>query len=71
MELLRAGAASLGLTLGASHLRAFETYYRELAALNQQFNLTATRLPGVQRRHFLDSLSCSSRRRSARLPLAR
>ena len=31
MELLRAGAASLGLTLGAN-LRAFETYYCELAA---------------------------------------
>ncbi|HHX44002.1 MAG TPA: 16S rRNA (guanine(527)-N(7))-methyltransferase RsmG [Chloroflexi bacterium] len=59
MELLRAGAASLGLTLGASHLRAFETYYRELAAWNQQFNLTAiTGYQEVQRRHFLDSLSC-------------
>jgi 16S rRNA (guanine527-N7)-methyltransferase len=59
MELLRAGAASLGLTLGASHVSAFETYYRELAAWNQRLNLTAiTGYEEVQRRHFLDSLSC-------------
>ncbi len=59
MQLLRAGAASLGLTLGAGHLGAFETYYRELAAWNQRFNLTAiTGYEEVQRRHFLDSLSC-------------
>lgn len=59
MELLRAGAASLGLTLGAGHLSAFETYYRELTAWNQRFNLTAiTGYEEVQRRHFLDSLSC-------------
>jgi len=59
MEVLRAGAASLGLTLGAGHVSAFETYYRELAAWNQHLNLTAiTGYDEVQRRHFLDSLSC-------------
>ncbi len=59
MALLRAGAAALGLTLGPSHLAAFETYYRELTAWNQRFNLTAiTGFEEVQRRHFLDSLSC-------------
>lgn len=59
MELLRASAASLGLTLGAGHLGAFETYYHELSAWNRRFNLTAiTGYEEVQRRHFLDSLSC-------------
>lgn len=59
MELLRAGAGALGLTLGAGHLAAFEAYYRELAAWNERLNLTAiTGYEEVQRRHFLDSLSC-------------
>ncbi len=41
------------------HLSAFETYYRELVAWNQRFNLTAiTDWEGVLVRHFLDSLSC-------------
>jgi len=59
IELLRAAAASLGLTLGATHVNAFETYYRELTAWNERLNLTAiTGYEEVQRRHFLDSLSC-------------
>ncbi len=59
MELLREGAKSLGLMLSARHLAAFETYYQELASWNQHFNLTAvTGYEDVQRKHFLDSLSC-------------
>ena len=59
MELLRAGAKRLGLTLSARASGAFERYYRELAAWNERFNLTAiTGYEEVQRRHFLDSLSC-------------
>jgi len=59
MELLRAGARALGLTLGPGHIAAFESYYRELAAWNQRLNLTAiTGYEEVQRRHFVDSLSC-------------
>ncbi len=59
MELLRESAKNLGLILGAKHLASFELYYRELAAWNQRFNLTAiTGYEEVQRSHFLDSLSC-------------
>ena len=59
MDLLRAGAQSLGLHLTAQHLRAFQIYYRELGAWNQRVNLTTvTGLEEVQVKHFLDSLSC-------------
>lgn len=59
LELLREGAKALGLYLGPQHLAAFETYYRELYAWNQRFNLTAiTSYEEIQTKHFLDSLSC-------------
>ncbi len=59
MELLKAGAKSLGLTLDSERVYAFETYYKELTAWNQRFNLTAVvDYAEVQCRHFLDSLSC-------------
>ncbi len=59
MEILSEGAKSLGLMLGPRHLAAFETYYRELAAWNERFNLTAiSGYDEVQRRHFVDSLTC-------------
>jgi 16S rRNA (guanine527-N7)-methyltransferase len=59
MEMLAAGAAELGFTLSASHLAQFERYYRELVSWNERFNLTAvTAYDQVQRRHFLDSLTC-------------
>ena len=59
MELLREGAKPLGLTLSPKHLAAFEVYYQELASWNLRFNLTAvTGYEDVQRKHFLDSLSC-------------
>jgi 16S rRNA (guanine527-N7)-methyltransferase len=60
MDLLRESAKSLGLTLSAEHLAAFELYYRELDAWNKRFNLTAiTGYEEVQSKHLLDSLSCA------------
>ena len=59
MESLIAGARELNITLADHYLVAFETYYQELTAWNQRFNLTAiTDREGVLVRHFLDSLSC-------------
>jgi 16S rRNA (guanine527-N7)-methyltransferase len=59
MEILQAGAQHLGLSLTARHLALFETYYRELSAWNERMNLTAiTAYEEVQRRHFVDSLTC-------------
>ncbi len=59
MEILAAGAAELGFSLSSRHLALFERYYRELVSWNQRFNLTAvTAYDQVQRRHFLDSLTC-------------
>jgi 16S rRNA (guanine527-N7)-methyltransferase len=59
MEALIAGARELNIRLTDRHVAAFETYYRELASWNEQFNLTAiTDREGVLVRHFLDSLSC-------------
>lgn len=59
MEILAASAREMGLQLSQHHLRQFERYYRELADWNCRFNLTAvTAYEQVQRRHFVDSLSC-------------
>lgn len=59
MEILRSGARGLGLTLSPRHLSSFDVYYRELESWNHRFNLTAiTGYEEVQRRHFLDSLTC-------------
>jgi 16S rRNA (guanine527-N7)-methyltransferase len=59
MEILVAGAERLGLTLDARSIALFETYYRELTAWNEQFNLTAiSGYEQVQSRHFLDALTC-------------
>lgn len=49
----------MGLELNEENLRAFETYYGELVAWNEKFNLTAiTDYDQVQIKHFLDSLTC-------------
>jgi len=49
----------MGLELNEVRLGAFEIYYRELAAWNEKFNLTAiTDYDQVQIKHFLDSLTC-------------
>lgn len=59
MQRLIAGARDLGIQLSEAQLAAFQTYYEELVAWNQRFNLTAiTGYEQVQIRHFLDSLSC-------------
>lgn len=58
MEILKRGAASLGLNLNPAQLERFETYYRELIEWNQRFNLTAiTDYEEAQVKHFLDSLT--------------
>ena len=49
----------LGLTLNAQQLQAFNWYASELVAWNRRFNLTAIKdLPGIEVKHFLDSLTC-------------
>jgi 16S rRNA (guanine527-N7)-methyltransferase len=59
MEMLRQGAAVLGLQLSAQHLERFQTLYEELTAWNERYNLTAiTGYQDVQLRHFVDSLAC-------------
>ncbi len=59
LDLLIAGAKVLPVTLKPEHLDAFRIYGEELAAWNNDFNLTAIHdEDGVQIRHFLDSLSC-------------
>src|SRR5579859_1553946 len=57
-ELLKAGSASLGLTLTRRQLRQFADYQALLLDWNQRFNLTTITAPGaIQSRHFVDSLS--------------
>jgi 16S rRNA (guanine527-N7)-methyltransferase len=59
MERLIRGAQELRISLKADQLALFQTYFRELVAWNEKFNLTAiTDYEGVQVRHFVDSLSC-------------
>ncbi|MGI6368397.1 MAG: 16S rRNA (guanine(527)-N(7))-methyltransferase RsmG [Anaerolineae bacterium] len=59
MEILRQGAARLGLHLGPHQLERFQLFYQELASWNERQNLTAiTGYADVQTRHFLDSLTC-------------
>ena len=59
MEILESGAAQLNIALTADMLAQFERYQRELIAWNERVNLTSITDPReIQRRHFLDSLSC-------------
>ena len=59
LQALQFGARSLGLSLTGEHMQAFGVYLAELEDWNQRFNLTAiTGGDEIQRRHFLDSLSC-------------
>jgi 16S rRNA (guanine527-N7)-methyltransferase len=59
MELLRTGAAALGIPLSPAGLARFERYYALLVEANRTVNLTRiTAYDDVQVRHFLDSLSC-------------
>jgi len=58
MSRLIKGAEKLGLSLDASKLEQFATYYRELGDWNNRINLTAiTDIDDVQVKHFLDSLT--------------
>lgn len=61
MSVLADGAAALGLPLSQSQLDDFRLYQALLLEWNQRLNLTAIRQPAaVQRRHFLDSLTCAA-----------
>lgn len=49
----------LGLKLNDHQLKAFDWYASELMVWNRRFNLTAIKdLPGIEVKHFLDSLTC-------------
>jgi 16S rRNA (guanine527-N7)-methyltransferase len=59
MEILRAGARTLGLHLTGEHVQSFQVFFEELRVWNRRFNLTTvTRYEDVQVKHFLDSLTC-------------
>jgi len=56
-ELIRAGARSMAIQLGAAQLEQFALHALELARWNRKMNLTAIREPSaVAIRHFLDSI---------------
>jgi 16S rRNA (guanine527-N7)-methyltransferase len=58
VQILRRGAAELGLNLTERQYEQFEAYYRLLVEWNARFNLTAvTEYDAAQSVHFLDSLS--------------
>lgn len=58
MEELAKALEAWGLSLQRQQVAAFETYYREIIAWNQRFNLTRiTSREDVARFHFMDSLS--------------
>lgn len=59
MTVLEQGARQMGVALSQAQLGQFRQYQQLLMAWNAQFNLTAVRdEQEIQRRHFLDSLSC-------------
>jgi 16S rRNA (guanine527-N7)-methyltransferase len=58
MTWLDRGCHLLELPLNPRQLAQFESYYQDLVAWNQKFNLTAiTDYQGVQTKHFLDCLT--------------
>ena len=58
MDLLKAGAAALGVYLDSLQIAQFHRYYQELVDWNRRVNLTSvTGCIEVQSRHFVDSLS--------------
>ena len=58
MQILRAGAAELGVHLSLAQLQLFRRYYKEMVEWNSRVNLTSvTGWEEVQSRHFLDSLT--------------
>lgn len=59
LPLLERRAAELGVPLTPRQLAAFERYRHELLAWNERVNLTSITEPDeVERRHFVDSLTC-------------
>jgi len=58
LDLLKAGAAALGVSLDPIQIAQFRRYYHELVDWNRRGNLTSvTGCAEVQSRHFVDSLS--------------
>ena len=59
MVVLRENAAALGLALTPGQMQSFAIYQAELLDWNRRVNLTAVAdAPGVQVKHFADSLAC-------------
>ena len=57
-DLLKRGAAEIGVSLTLAHLRQFSRYYRAMVEWNARVNLTSvTQWEEVQTTHFLDSLT--------------
>lgn len=62
LQLLKDGAAELGLSLGEPELLAFSRFAAELAKWNRKINLTAiTTEEDVVVKHFLDSLTVAAK----------
>ena len=60
LEILTAGAARIGITLGTDTLERLAAYVELLLRRNQSLNLTRIVEPAeVERRHLLDSLTCA------------
>ena len=58
MDLLKAGASQLNVSLSEHQLDQFETYFQELSDWNKRANLTAiVEYNAVQIKHFLESLT--------------
>ena len=58
VDLLKRGAADLGIQLSPRQIKCFQLYYETLADWNRRVNLTAVIEPEeVQTRHFVDSLT--------------
>ena len=60
-NILKSGAAALGIVLDDGQMALFAAYTELLLDWNRRMNLTAVSDPAeIQARHFLDSLSCTA-----------
>ena len=67
-DVLAAGAAALGISLGSGQLDSLQRLLDELSAANAQFNLTAIRdRDGMVHKHLLDSLTVQPYLRGTRV----
>ncbi len=58
MDIVKSGAAKLGINLTEMQLFLFREYYEELSKWNEIINLTSVvEYEDIQRRHFVDSLT--------------